>query len=136
MSSEPPLVAEEAFRLREYLGVLRVRKWSIIAITLLAVLGALFYATQQTPTYQSVAHVRATNALGQVLSSNFQALTPDMPTEQATVASEPVTKCAWILFSARNPNAADTLCTDAALAAVSTPGALTIATPSAPASPS
>ncbi len=136
------MVAEEPFRLREYFGVLRVRKWSIIAITLLAVLGALFYASRQTPTFQSTARVQATNPIALIISANAQVIAPDMPTEQSLVGSQTVTKCAWLIFETRATvsNDQDTLsalCSDDALAAVSTPGLpAAVTSPTATASPS
>src|SRR3989442_12687063 len=87
---------EESLRLREYLGVLARRKWSIIAITLIAVVGALFYAKQQQPTYQSTASVNATIPLAGS-QSGANAL-PNMDTEQQFVTSESVEKCAALLL--------------------------------------
>src|SRR5690242_14657139 len=136
------MAAEEPFRLREYFGVLRVRKWSIIAITLLALLGALFYASRQTPVFQSTARVQATNPIALIISANAQNTAPDMPTEQALVGSSAVTKCAWLIFETRatvsdDQNTLNALCSDAALAAVSTPGIPAPATsPTATTSPS
>src|SRR2546427_1444348 len=86
---------EETLRLREYLGVLTRRKWSIIAITLFAVVGALFYAKQQKPIYQSTASVQATIPLaGSQAGANAL---PNMDTEQQFVTSEQVTKCASLI---------------------------------------
>ena len=108
MSADLPPV-DDGFRLREYLGILRVRKWSIVAITLLATTGAWAYASLQEPVYQSVARVQATNATAAIVSQNPAAAQPSMPTEQALVGSETVSKCAWLLMNARSSDA-DTLC--------------------------
>lgn len=48
---------EEGSSLRDYLGVLRVRKWSILAITVVTLAGALFFSLRQTPVYSSSAEV-------------------------------------------------------------------------------
>ncbi len=93
--------SEEGFRLREYLGVLRVRKWSILIVTGLSVVLALGWALRQHATYQSVARVQATNPTGMLISQNPSGATPNMPTEQSLVASETVTKCAWVVFEAQ-----------------------------------
>ena len=47
----------EAVDLRAYLAVLRARRWSIVAISLVALLGALFVSFRQTPIYESEAQV-------------------------------------------------------------------------------
>ncbi len=43
--------------LQEYLAVLWLRKWSILTIAGIALAGALFYSSRQTPTYGSSAEV-------------------------------------------------------------------------------
>jgi uncharacterized protein involved in exopolysaccharide biosynthesis len=50
----------EAADLREYLGVIRRRKWSIILVTLVVVGAALAYAFRQTPQYTSESRVLIT----------------------------------------------------------------------------
>jgi non-specific protein-tyrosine kinase len=46
--------------IRELLGVLRKRKWSILLITILTVGSALFFSFRQTPLYDSTAQVLVT----------------------------------------------------------------------------
>jgi|SRR6266567_811281 len=98
MATEPN-TPEEAIRLREYLGVLGRRKWSIIAITLLGLLGALFYAKQQPNVYDATSKVLATNVLplgiGVTQGGNAG---PNMDTEVEVVTSEPVEKCAALIL--------------------------------------
>lgn len=43
--------------LRDYIGVLRLRKWSIILVTLLVVTATMFFSLRQTPIYKSNAKV-------------------------------------------------------------------------------
>lgn len=43
--------------LREYLAILRYRKWTILLVTVLVVASALFFSFQQTPTYESETRV-------------------------------------------------------------------------------
>ena len=47
----------EAWNLRDYLAVLRLRKWSILVLTTLVVAGALVVSFQMTPIYASTAEV-------------------------------------------------------------------------------
>src|SRR5712691_11044990 len=97
MSLEP-IPAEESFRLREYLGVLRVRKLSVIVITLLAILAALFYIQRQAPTYTSTARVLATNPIAAFAAANSLAA-PNMVNEVALVSSTRVQKCAAQIYN-------------------------------------
>ena len=53
LRSGPP----EAPLFRDYLAVLRARRWSILAIALVTVGGALFFSLRQTPIYSSSAEV-------------------------------------------------------------------------------
>jgi succinoglycan biosynthesis transport protein ExoP len=92
LPSDQP-VQEETFRLREYLVVLRLRKWSIIAITLLALLAAVFFTRQQTPIFTSTVSVIATDPLG-ALSAGGQQGGPNSSVELSLVTSLPVTQCA------------------------------------------
>src|SRR5262245_53043827 len=117
---EPLTTSEDTVWLGEYLSVLRRRKWSILIVTLLAVLGALLYGQQQTPIYESTARVNATV----VLQTGSSPVTPNMETEQAFVTSDDVTKCAYLLMQDQsfraNPTQTpdmDTLCSADALAA-------------------
>lgn len=53
-----PGLAEPSADLRTYLAVLRRRKWSILAVTAVAVASALAFSFRQTPIYTSVAKVQ------------------------------------------------------------------------------
>jgi capsular exopolysaccharide synthesis family protein len=48
---------EERAQLRDYLAVLRVRRWSVVVVVALVVAGALAYSARQTPLYQSRARI-------------------------------------------------------------------------------
>jgi capsular exopolysaccharide synthesis family protein len=91
---------EESFRLREYLVVLRLRKWSIIAITLLALLAAIFFTRQQTPVYTSEISVVTTDPLRQVFGSTTRGV--NLTVELSLVTSLPVTQCATQILA--NPD--------------------------------
>jgi capsular exopolysaccharide synthesis family protein len=47
----------EGFQIREYLSVIRLRKWMILVVTALVVAAALALSFQQPPTYESEAQV-------------------------------------------------------------------------------
>jgi tyrosine-protein kinase len=122
---EPLTSSEDTVWLGEYLSVLRRRKWSILIVTLLAVLGALLYGKQQTPIYLSIARINATV----VLQSQAGNQAPNMETEQSFVTSDDVTKCAYIVMQDANfrvnPSQSpdlNTLCSTDALAAVTLAG--------------
>ena len=57
-SAPPP--EQTHLQLREWLGVLRLRKWSILAVTALVVGGAIFMSYRMTPIYESSAKVLVT----------------------------------------------------------------------------
>jgi tyrosine-protein kinase len=97
MAALDPLPADEAFRLREYLGVLRRRKYSIAIIAIMALGAALLYARQATPVYESTASVLATNPL-QAVGANGAAAPVNMDTESQLVTSDNITKCAWVVL--------------------------------------
>jgi capsular exopolysaccharide synthesis family protein len=93
LTEPPPL--DDSSRLREYLGVLRVRKWTVIITTLLAVLAAAFYIQRTTPTYTATAKVQVRNPLaGLPGNSGNQSSAPNMQTEQTLVTSTNVVSCA------------------------------------------
>lgn len=122
---EPLASSEDTVWLGEYLSVLRRRKWSILIVTLLAVLGALLYGRQQTPIYESNARVNASV----VLQTQNAPQSPNMETEVAFVTSDDVTKCAYLMmqdpaFRADFSTTPDltTLCSTDALAAVTLTG--------------
>jgi len=56
----PEPAPEQAADLTEYIAVLRRRKWSILGITGLVLLSAMFFSFRQTPIYESEAKVRVT----------------------------------------------------------------------------
>jgi capsular exopolysaccharide synthesis family protein len=91
--NEPPQI-DEPSRLREYLSVLRVRKWTVIVTTLLAVLAAAFYIQRTRPTYTSTAKIQVTNPLSFLPGTSNQNAAPNMQTEQTLVTSTPVVACA------------------------------------------
>src|SRR5437867_8662943 len=78
--------------IREYLSVLRARKWYVIVVAAVALGAALFYSYQQTPIYVSSAQVL-------VRPVNLSPTEPstaggfiNMQTEQAVVTSREVTQ--------------------------------------------
>src|SRR5690242_12712231 len=106
---------EDTFRLREYFGILRARKWSIVLIAFLCAVGAAAYAKTLKDTFVSQAKVEATNPVASNLARNPTNAGPNLPTEQSLVSSTTVTKCAYLLF--KDPSGEpDTLCTPDALA--------------------
>lgn len=122
---EPLASSEDTVWLGEYLSVLRRRKWSILIVTLLAVLAALLYGRQQTPIYESNTRVNATV----VLQTPNAPQAPEMATEQSFVTSDDVTKCAYLMiqdtaFRADPTTSPDlgTLCSADALDAVQLAG--------------
>jgi uncharacterized protein involved in exopolysaccharide biosynthesis len=50
-------MADQGIELREYLSVIWARKWWAVAVLALVVASAIFYTSQQTPTYESSAQV-------------------------------------------------------------------------------
>jgi capsular exopolysaccharide synthesis family protein len=93
MAELESLQSDESFRLREYFGALRVRKWSILLITLFSTALALVYAQRQDPTYKSTSKVLATNPLAALGTANSLAA-PNMETEKTLITSTDVTNCA------------------------------------------
>ncbi|MCA1726246.1 MAG: polysaccharide biosynthesis tyrosine autokinase, partial [Actinobacteria bacterium] len=53
-AAPPP---EEHFQLREYIGILRFRKWSVLAVSAVVLALGLFLSFRQTPLYASSARV-------------------------------------------------------------------------------
>ena len=100
--STQPIPVGGTIDVREYLATIRLRKWSILVITLLCLGLALAYTAQQTPLYSSAAKVQATNPLAAFSGVNALAA-PNMVTEQALVTSTLVTKCAVRLLTATPP---------------------------------
>ena len=87
---------EETFRLREYATLLWYRKWSILAITLVALVVAGLYIRHKQPLYDSTARVVATNPLASIQQNPLAA--PNMDTERALVSSTIVAKCAVVVY--------------------------------------
>jgi succinoglycan biosynthesis transport protein ExoP len=116
MGANESLPPEDTFRLREYLGVLRLRKWSVIVIAMLALLASLGYASIQTPIYTATAKVQATNPLA-VIQANPLAV-PNMDTERAVAGSTDVTKCATQILAHPTTTDLDSLCAPSKLSAV------------------
>jgi capsular exopolysaccharide synthesis family protein len=85
--------ALELGEFRDYLGTLFTRKWTVIAFTLLGLLGSIGFVRTQTPTYTSTARVLATNPLAAFVPLNSLAQ-PNMADEQARVGSLDVLRCA------------------------------------------
>ena len=96
LTEPPPL--DDSSRLREYLGVLRVRKWTVIITTLLAVLAAAFYIQRTTPTYTATAKVQVRNPLSGLPGNSSSASAPNMQTEQTLVTSTNIVACAQQFF--------------------------------------
>jgi uncharacterized protein involved in exopolysaccharide biosynthesis len=48
---------EDTTQLRDYLAILRVRKWTILSVAAIGIVGALVYSFRQTPVYASAALV-------------------------------------------------------------------------------
>jgi non-specific protein-tyrosine kinase len=77
----------EAFDLRDYLAVLKRRKWTILAVALLVIIAALGYSFGQTPLYEGTTRLLVrgvpADASGYTVPVNLQ-------TEGEVVTSEPV----------------------------------------------
>jgi capsular exopolysaccharide synthesis family protein len=120
--------ADEGARLRQYLGFLRRRKWSIALVTVFAVGGAWLYADRTTPIYEATAAVQATNTV--LLPGTATGANLSMQTEEQAVTSDPVARCAALLLADqafRADPAGTTLetsavCTDEAMATAIVPG--------------
>ena len=121
---------DEGIRLREYLGVLRRRKWSLILVTLFAIGGAALYTELATPIYRSASSVQATTTV--LLPGTTTGAGLSMQTEQQAVTSEPVSKCAALLLEDKTFEADPTeatldtsaICTTEALSAAEIPAGL------------
>jgi capsular exopolysaccharide synthesis family protein len=79
----------QPFDLREYLRVIRTRKWTLILATLLTVGAALASSARQTPQYVAEVRVLAKPSLSQIQATTT---TPevDLETESQLITSEPV----------------------------------------------
>src|SRR6266536_1452152 len=77
--------------LREYVRVIRSRKWSILLITLLMVGAAVLYSARQTPIYRGSARLVLLPQISAAQSNgNVSKAAPDPNTEKEVVASAPV----------------------------------------------
>ena len=77
----------EPLSLREYLGVLKARKWTILVTTAAIVGAVLSFSFQQTPLYQASARMLVRSVPTD--SSGFLQI-PNLETESEIVRSEPV----------------------------------------------
>ncbi|HYP24527.1 MAG TPA: polysaccharide biosynthesis tyrosine autokinase [Actinomycetota bacterium] len=82
---QPP--AGETFELREYLAVLRTRKWTVLLVTALVVAGALLLSFRQTPQYRGTSRLLV-KALPEDASGEIRP--PNLDTEAQLVTSEVV----------------------------------------------
>ena len=80
---------ETAVPLREYLAILRLRKWSIIGITALVVASALFFSFQQTPIYESTSKVLV-KPVTAATTTGVPVTPPNLETERELVQSTAV----------------------------------------------
>jgi non-specific protein-tyrosine kinase len=87
-TSFPEPAPEEAADLTQYIAVLRRRKWSIVGITLLVFLSAMFFSFRQTPVYEATAKVRVTPTT--TISQFPQAVQADLETEREIAMSQAV----------------------------------------------
>jgi succinoglycan biosynthesis transport protein ExoP len=89
--SEYPITAapeDNRVQLREYLGILRMRKWTILLVALLVVGGAVFYSLRQTPVYRSEARLLVETTAAQAPPGTTTQV--NMQTEAALVESAQV----------------------------------------------
>jgi capsular exopolysaccharide synthesis family protein len=105
---------EDTARLREYFGVIRVRKWSVLAITLIATVASLYYAKQQADVYTSTTQIQTTNPIAAFLPVTA-ATAPNIGTEEELAVSTAVGRCAHFIYlrPAKDPSE---LCTPERLA--------------------
>lgn len=97
MAASLQLPADDTIWLGEYVQVLRRRKLSIVVFTILGVAAAVFYASRQTPIYESTARVLATSVILQSASTGTVP-SVNMETEQSLVSSESVIRCAQLIL--------------------------------------
>lgn len=83
---------DQPVQLREYLAVLRLRKWSIALIASLVVASALFFSARQTPEYESETRILVNPANLTVFRPGTIVIPSreNLGTEKELVASEPV----------------------------------------------
>lgn len=76
--------------LREYLSILRFRKWSILGITALVLASALFFSFRQTPIFEAEAKVLVKPVV--VTTTQPIGIPPNLETERALASSVPVAR--------------------------------------------
>lgn len=86
--SDPGANERPSRDLREYLGILRLRKWTILFVSVLVTAGAVFFSSQQTPIYGSEAKVLVKAV--PLTSSGGSLSIPNLETEKELVLSEAV----------------------------------------------
>ncbi len=89
MSQAEQLSDEGPPPLREYLAVLRVRRWSLISVTALALGTSLLLSFRKTPVYQSEAKVLV-KPLAATATTTGPGAPPNLETEREIVASSAV----------------------------------------------
>jgi len=86
----PEPAPEQAADLTEYIAVLRRRKWSILGITGLLFLSAMFFSFRQTPVYESEARVRVTPVTTVTQFTQAPQTQVDLETERQIVLGDEV----------------------------------------------
>lgn len=86
--------SSETFSIRDYLGVLRVRRWLVLGVTAIAIAIGLVYVVARSPVYEAIATLEfrdQTEDLG-VFTPGVQ-VTPEIrPDQAAAAASRTVTR--------------------------------------------
>jgi capsular exopolysaccharide synthesis family protein len=88
MSQSEVALEAPGLNLREYMGVIKTRKWSLLIVTILVCGIALFLSFRQTPLYRSQAKVLVKAV--PLRSGSFSSI-PNLETERELVQSQPVT---------------------------------------------
>ena len=83
-----PAHEDQATELREYLAVLKARKWTIIGIAALVIASALFFSARQTPIYRAESRLLVRPLPG--ASSDAAPEYINLDTQSQLVASTPV----------------------------------------------
>lgn len=84
---QPEALQSPAPSLREYLAILRYRKWTVLLTTLLVVGAALFFSVRQTPMYESETRVLVRP---RALAPDIAATPVNLETERALIDSAAV----------------------------------------------
>lgn len=87
MQTAPSPPAAENLNIREYLAVLRMRKWTILLVAALVLGSALFFSYRQTPLYEGSARLLVR---GVPTDSSGFVPPPNLETEAEIITSEPV----------------------------------------------